>query len=70
MIFYSRSPNHHHLFSGLELELNILSKDPVDADVMVSESNLTVKMDGINSSLLENQGHGVRRSVYGLLCKF
>nr|EIY3942879.1 AAA family ATPase [Escherichia coli] len=51
------------VFPGLELELNILSKDPVDADVMVSESNLTVKMDGINSSLLENQGHGVRRSV-------
>jgi predicted ATP-dependent endonuclease of OLD family len=51
------------VFPGLELELNILSKDPVDADVMVSDSNLTVKMDGVNSSLLENQGHGVRRSV-------
>lgn len=51
------------VFPGLELELNILSKDPVDADVMVSESNLTVKMDGVSSSLLENQGHGVRRSV-------
>lgn len=51
------------VFPGLELELNILSKDPVDAEVMVSDSNLTVKMDGICSSLLENQGHGVRRSV-------
>lgn len=51
------------VFPGLELELNILSKDPVDADVMVSDSNLTVKMDGVNCSLLENQGHGVRRSV-------
>ncbi|MCW6525934.1 ATP-dependent nuclease [Yersinia ruckeri] len=51
------------VFPGLELELNILSKDPVDADVMVSDSNLTVKMDGVSSSLLENQGHGVRRSV-------
>lgn len=51
------------VFPGLELELNILSKDPVDAEVMVSDSNLTVKMDGVNSSLLENQGHGVRRSV-------
>ncbi len=51
------------VFRGLELELNILSKDPVDAEVMVSESNLTVKMDGVSSSLLENQGHGVRRSV-------
>ncbi|HDL7589483.1 TPA: AAA family ATPase [Yersinia enterocolitica] len=51
------------VFPGLELELNILSKDPVDADVLVSDSNLTVKMDGVSSSLLENQGHGVRRSV-------
>jgi putative ATP-dependent endonuclease of OLD family len=51
------------VFPGLELELNILSKDPVDADVMVSDSNLTVKMDGVSCSLLENQGHGVRRSV-------
>ncbi|BEN60424.1 hypothetical protein SMKC069_31150 [Serratia marcescens] len=51
------------VFPGLELELNILSKDPVDAEVMVSDSNLTVKMDGVSSSLLENQGHGVRRSV-------
>ncbi len=51
------------VFPGLELELNILSKDPVDADVMVSDSNLTVTMDGVSSSLLENQGHGVRRSV-------
>lgn len=51
------------VFPGLELELNILAKDPVDADVMVSDSNLTVKMDGANCSLLENQGHGVRRSV-------
>lgn len=51
------------VFPGLELELNILAKDPLDADVMVSDSNLTVKMDGLNSSLLEHQGHGVRRSV-------
>jgi len=51
------------VFPGLELELNILSRDPVDAEVMVSDSNLTVKMDGVSSSLLENQGHGVRRSV-------
>jgi len=51
------------VFPGLELELNILAKDPLDAEVMVSDSNLTVKMDGLSSSLLEHQGHGVRRSV-------
>lgn len=51
------------VFPGLELELNILAKDPLDAEVMVSDSNLTVKMDGLNCSLLEHQGHGVRRSV-------